>query len=240
MKNRLVLTFALLAVCLAFGSQSALATLYNVDCGTDSSPTYSGAAVLGASGDVWNAFTNGAWVGNPVYANIVDSTGSSSAGVQIAMWNNSGESNWTSGNEPINPADLMTDYLEAPGWGASDGWPIQARIYNLPASTPFTLVVYSAGSGTGQAGEITLQDPSGNIVKDTTVASRDISAGEGVAYVTFNGTTDSTGTISFNVKTITDNWHALNGCQLDIVPEPSTIVLLVMGGLTLLLPLRKR
>ena len=31
-------------------------TLFNVDAGTGSSPTYSGAAVLGSSGDLWNAY----------------------------------------------------------------------------------------------------------------------------------------------------------------------------------------
>ncbi|MGA2062083.1 MAG: hypothetical protein ABSG67_16480, partial [Thermoguttaceae bacterium] len=223
MKHRLALTFAVLAVCLVFGSQSALATLYNVDCGTPNSPTYSGAAVLGSAGDVWNAYTNGSWVATPGPSiSLVDSTGAS-FGVLFNAGNNSGESDWTAGNEPTNPFALMEDYLEAPGWGASDGWPIKAQLSGLPASTPFTLVVYSSGNGTGQAGEITLFDPSGNIVKDTTAASRDISAGVGVAYQTFNGTTDANGGVYFEVKTITNDWHALNGLQIDIVPEPSTI-----------------
>jgi hypothetical protein len=240
-RNRIVLPVVVLAVCLALGSQSALAnTLYNVDCGTTNSPTYSGAAVLGSAGDVWNAYTNGSWVPTPGPSiTLLDSTGTLSS-VQFNVGNNSGASNWTTGNEPVNPGDLMADYLEAPGWGAADGWPIKARFSNLPASTPFTLVVYSSGSSTGQAGEITLVDPSGNIVKDTTAASRDISAGEGVAYQTFAGTTDANGGVYFEVKTITDDWHALNGVQLDIVPEPSVIVLLLMGGLMMLLRLKKR
>jgi hypothetical protein len=240
MKNRLVLTFAVLAVCLAFGSQSALATLYNVDCGISNSPTYSGAAVLGSAGDVWNAYTNGNWVPTPGPSiSLVDSMGTPTS-VQFNVGNNSGGSDWTAGNESVNPFDLMRDYLEAPGWGAGDGWPIKAQLSGLPASTPFNLVVYSSGNGTGQAGEITLFDPSGNIVKDTTAASRDISAGVGVAYQTFSGTTDANGGVYFEVKTITDDWHALNGLQIDVVPEPSTIILLVMGGLMMLLPWRKR
>ena len=112
------------------------------------------------------------------------------------------------------------------------------KLNNLPASTPFTLVVY-ASSGGGQAGEITLFDPSGNIVKDTIGTTRDITTGVGYAYQIFNGTTDASGGVYFEVKTITDDWHAVNGLQIDFVPEPSTIVLLLMGGLMMLLRLRK-
>jgi hypothetical protein len=239
-RNRLILFVAAVAVCLA-GSQSALATLYNVDCGTSApSPLMSGAAVLGSDGDVWNAYTNGSWVGPPgAIITLQDSTGSSAAGVTFNAWNNSGSSNWPAGNEPVNPAALMEDYLEAPGWGAGDGWPIKAQISGLPASAAFDLVVYSSGNGTGQGATITLYDPSGNLVEATSAASRDIDAGEGVAYVAFQGTTDANGGVYFEVKTTTDNWHALNGLQINVVPEPSTFVLLSMAA-AMLLVVRKR
>ncbi len=93
----------------------------------------------------------------------------------------------------------MEDYICNPGWGASDGWPIQIKLNNLPASTPFTLVAYAA-SGGGQGGEITLFDPSGKIVKDTTGTTRDITTGVGDAYQIFNGTTDASGGVYFEVK----------------------------------------
>ncbi|MGD0653703.1 MAG: hypothetical protein ABSA16_05115 [Thermoguttaceae bacterium] len=240
LRDRLVLMIAVLAVCLAFGSQSALAdVLYNVDCGMDNQPLMTGAAVLGSDGDVWNAYSGGNWTWGPHnVVTITDSTGSNAAGVTVDIWNYiTGADN--SGGTTSNPTSLMEDYITAAGWGAGDGWPIKVQLSNLPVSTAFTLVVYSAGDTAGQGATITLSDPSGDIVKTTSAADRDISGGEGDAYVTFSGTTDATGTVYFEVKTTTDDWHALNGIQIAI-PEPSMIVLLIMGGLTMLLPFRKR
>jgi hypothetical protein len=218
------------AIALGSAALSASAQLYNVDAGAPGSPTYNGAAVLGASGDIWNAYV-APWNWGPNnMVPISDATGSFAAGVQVDIWNYATGADNAGGSTP-NPSALMQDYLTAPGWGAGDGWPIKVQLSNLPASTAFSLVVYSAGDSAGQGGQITLFDPSGNMVANTTAATRDITTGAGDAYVTFNGTTKLDGTVYFEVATTHDDWHALNGLQLQLasVPEPSALALGVCG-----------
>ena len=213
----------------------AQSILYNLDANSGTSPTYTGAAILGSSGDLWNAFVAGSYVGSPTYFSLMDSTGSTAAGVQFAIWNNVGNYNNTGGST-ANPMDLMSDYINAAA--AGDGWPIKVEISNLPTSTAFQLVVYAAGDTAGQGGTISLATDStfGTIIQsaNTTGASRDLSAGAGVAYQTFSGTTSASGTVDFEVANTSD-WHALNGFQVQItaVPEPSSLAL-CGGGLVLL------
>lgn len=234
--------FALLAGAMALTSIPLVssAQLYNVDAGDLNTQNYSGAAVLGSSGDVWNAYT-APWNWGPhgVVA-ISDSTGSFAAGVQVDIWNYATGANNTGGTT-ATPSSLMQDYITAPGWGAGDGWPIKVQLSNLPASSAFNLVVYSAGDSAGQGAQITLFDPSGNMVSNTSGTTRDISTGLGDSYVAFNGTTKADGTVYFEVATTHDDWHALNGLQLQLVsvPEPSTMALGVCG-MGLVMFLRKR
>jgi hypothetical protein len=241
MRKLLVLTVAVLAVCLAVGSQSALAgTLFNVDCNTSTSPTMSGAAVLGTSGDSWNSYVGQSW-GPSNEIPIMDSAGSYAAGVSIDIWNYYGTSDNTGGTTP-NPITLMEDYINA--YGVGDGFPIRAEFRGLPASAAFELVVYSAGDASGQGATVTLYDgpwgssPSPVSSETTSATSRDIDDGEGVAYVVFTGTTSSTGTVFIEAANTAD-WHSLNGLQIDVVPEPATIVLLALAAAMLLLRRRR-
>jgi hypothetical protein len=218
-------------------------SLFNVDAGGSGNPLYSGAAVLGASGDVWNSYVGQAW--GPHNAVILqDSTGSSAAGVTVDVWNYYGTYDNT-GGITANPMGLMEDYINA--YGSGDGFPIRIELANLPTLTAFTLVVYSAGDTAGQGGTISLATDNtfATILQTgtTTAASRDINDGAGVAYQTFSGTTSATGTIDFQIANTAD-WHSFNGLQLQFtpapVPEPSTLALAGLGGLMTFGWLRRR
>lgn len=216
-------------------------SLFNVDAGGTGNPLYSGAAVLGTSGDVWNAYNGQAWGPHNVVA-ISDSTGSFGAGVTVDVWNYYGNYDNTGGTT-ANPMGLMEDYINA--YGSGDGFPIRVELANLPTLTAFTLVVYAAGDSAGQGGTISLATDNtfATILQTgtTTGASRDISAGAGIAYQIFSGTTSASGTVDFQIANTAD-WHSLNGLQLQLtpVPEPSTLALAGMGGLMALGWLRRR
>jgi len=227
---------AILTAGLTAGSVSAQ-TLYNVASGP-SGTAYTGAAVLGSSGDVWNSYIGQAW-GPHNLVTLQNATGSSAAGVAVDVWNYQGTYN-DAGGTTANPLGLMQNYINASASG--DGFPIRVELSNLPASTAFDLVVYAAGDATGQGATVSLATDStfSTILQSasTTAASRDISAGAGVAYQLFSGTTSASGTVDFEVANTSD-WHALNGLQLQIVPEPGTCAMLA-GGIGMLLASSRR
>jgi hypothetical protein len=246
MNKSKITQIAAMAMGLAVAGQVAQAqsSLFDVQCGLSGNMTYSGAAVLGASGDVWNTYSGGSFnYTTQGLTTLKDSTGSSAAGVTVNIQNiETGYFN--AGGTTANPANLMDGYLTSPGYSGGDpnGWPVEVALAGLPDLAAFKLVVYSAGDTAGQGATIHLTGPSFSdesitATATTTGASRDISAGQGVAYQVFSGTTSATGTIYFDVASTTQ-WHALNGLQLE-VPEPSSMAL-CGGGLVLLGVFRRR
>jgi hypothetical protein len=187
--NKLKITqLAAMAMGLAVAGQVAQAqSLFNVDGGTGSSPVYTGAGVLGSSGDLWNAKTS--WG----VTTLQDSTGAStSVTFDAENMPGYGFSDNTGGGAPTTSA-LMEDYIAAPS--AGDGWPIKFTLANLPGSTAFTLVVYSAGDSGSQGATINLTDSSFSTIlqtASTTGANRDITSAQGICWQEFTGTTPLT------------------------------------------------
>lgn len=225
------------------GSASFLpaATLISLDWNiTNIQPNtgqYTGPGILG--GGTWNNrdFARAAAAGqSETELNLLDSNGdATSVDVTVATFNNA----WDAG---INRADihdsfepLFTDYLYLNGSQSS----ATITFSGLGAGTEWNLVLYAANAD--QQGSLFETNDTFNSI----LASRQTSdAGdigstlsENDEYVKFvNLVADINGEIKIDWKLV-NTYGALNGFQLQSVPEPSAALL---GGLGVLALLRRR
>jgi hypothetical protein len=176
-----------------------------------------GAAVLGSSNDVWNALSAST-------STITNSAGSLLSGVGLTLANqgvfkNSGGTAMDSATTP-----LMQDYA----YGTTTPATVTVSLTGLAPYTnrAFTLVVYGAGDAVGQgvALRITGGATGGNTASNltTSAASRQLSAGIGVAYNTFTGTLTN-GTLTFAATNNGSIFTIVNGFQLQLVLPPPVI-----------------
>jgi hypothetical protein len=194
--------------------------LVDVDIGNGALQT--GAAVLGASGDVWNQVT--AESTTP----IVDATSNTVSGVGLTFTSYAGINNNNPAGTDMDATttNLMEDY------GNGDNTTTANLILNIGnlgeyLNSPFALAVYAAGNASGQGAVLHLTGATGGNSAQTlttSASSRQISAGSGIAYQVFMGTlTNSTLTI-----TATENagqrFTALNGFQLWLAPAIPPII----------------
>jgi hypothetical protein len=199
--------------------------LIDVDLGT-SAGVQSGAAVIGAAGDVWNG------VAGATAASLVDSTSNNISNVQLVL----GGFNYFSYNQPyggggttpmdVGTTNLMQDfdfYFDGAG-----GHPnLTVSISNLTeyVNSPFALVVYGA-LGASQGDTLTLSGATGGNSASTLTTSADtrqLSAGIGHAYNIFTGTlTNSTLTITLNTNL--NQFYGCNGFQLLLSPTLPLII----------------
>jgi len=187
--------------------------LINGDIGTGATQT--GAAVLGAPGDVWNPLS-------ATTATVTNSAGIILTGVGITL-NDGGQLYADAGGDAMDGATtpLMEDYAYVrAGYTTTD----TVSITGLAPYTnyPFTLVVYAAGDTASQGADLTLTAGAagGNSASTltTTAASRQISAGAGVAYQIFTGALTG-GTLTFNSTLLSgQSFGGLNGFQLQLNP----------------------
>ncbi len=181
--------------------------LINLDIGVG--PTQTGAAVLGTAGDVWNAVT-----GNT--SPLKDSANNTLSGVGFTIANQAGVNANNAAGSAMDAATtaLMQDYAYM-----NNNGPINLSFTGLAPynNCPFTLVVYAAGDAAGQGGIIAITGgATGLNTNNATVTSvtRQLSAGNGVAYQTF------TGVLNGNTLSLTDTrlagqqFGGLNGLQL--------------------------
>jgi hypothetical protein len=191
--------------------------LVDVDLG--SGATQSGAAVLGASGDKWNAVSG-------TTSTIVNSANSTLSGVGLSLtsygvYTDTGGTTMDSATTP-----LMEDYA----FGYSSTPDVTVTLTGLSAynGASLKLVVYAAGDNNGQGASLSLTSgATGGNSGSTLVASatsRSIAAGSGVAYNTFTGA-GTGGNLTFVAAPLSGQpFTVMNGFQLQIsAPQPPTI-----------------
>ncbi|MEM9346152.1 MAG: PEP-CTERM sorting domain-containing protein [Planctomycetota bacterium] len=244
MSSKNLLIASLASTSFLFASSSYATTLINMDFGkgasssdadfSTTSPTFSGAAIgsVGSAGDIWNAMDveeNGPAL--PLFP-LVDSQGNATGATFETVDIFSFTTTDTDFGSPLN--DLMRDYAFVNPFTPSNAVGT-ATIAGLTANQDYTLYLYGVSNDPGgQDTEFTVTDADQG---PQTVASN--SDGSpltlGDDYVVFTGNTGASGVIDLTMKGFNpggDPWFAAwNGFQLEVVPEPSSLALLGLGGL---------
>ena len=208
----------------AFMASPAAATLVNVDFNSNGPGTlvgtFSGTGVLG--GGTWNGVTVDRTAQTLASTALLDSSGTAS-GISVAIpafqgaWNLATQS--ASAWKP-----LLGDYVYVTQAGQSTA---TISLSGLGSSTAWDLVFYAA-NGQGEGSDFTI----GGITKRTTDSGgigATLTAGD--EYVAFtNVFSDSLGTISITWSNYAETpGSVLNGFQIQSVPEPSGLALLVVA-----------
>jgi len=236
----------------SFAAES-LGDLYlNVDfqpggAGGGTSVVYSGQGALATPGTIWNVVapsTDGAFNGefgsggnfdfaggSIILSSLLDSEGVSS-GVQLELFKGTPDTAFAL--NPLNGGDvniandakgLMRDFLIA-----SD--PNAVNITGLLDGGIYTLYLYGAGDNSGQRTKFTV----GGTDQSTTGVAGSHDLTEGVDYVVFENVLASGGFIgiTYTADDGAGEGH-FNGFQLvQVVPEPSTVLLTGMGCLVMI------
>jgi len=222
-----------IAVGLAMLVQAANAGTINVDFNR-AGITYVGTAIAPDAGTFWNG-TNGGG-GGPTgtgftLSNLTDSTGV--PGI-VDLNVNRYTSNFAANpgtNGPVNPVDLMMDYIYKRD---TDLTPVSLITISDLANGQYKLYVYAAGDTAGQGGNFAVV-PANQIVGGvssgaTTAAHRDIyNGGLGVNYLVLDATA-TTGSIVLEWSRLANQaFGGLNGIQIHQVPEPASFALAALG-----------
>jgi hypothetical protein len=224
--------FALLPLLCLFAAP-ARAELVDVQFGatwpTASTP-YTGAAVIGGSGDQWNFQQSK----NGTNVALTDTSG---AATGISMSFQAQGTYGVGGGSAFNG----TDYYELmQGFLYTQGGPIDVTFSGLTAGESYELLVYGQSDGNSPAygGTITANGSSATALQNT--YSIFVAGGN---YVQLTGTADSNGDIVITDAKATDRDQTMiNGIQLvvDPIPEPATLLLAPLLAAPILLRRRRR
>lgn len=196
----------------------AEAATINVDFNTNTSPTYTGTAVLG--GGVWNGV-----ISTPAVSLL------NSDGAVTSISFNIGSGTWDNNNGNNTPDgvanDLLRDYRNQ-----NNNIPLTLTISGLAANGMYDLVLYAAGDNVNQGSRFSGSSYTGGA---TTAAQRDHFA-EGVNYSKGTAIADGTGAITITINSNGSDYAILNGFQISAapVPEPTAAALGLLGSLALL------
>ena len=219
--------------------------LYNVQLNGYTNSTFSGAAQIGAYGDIWN---NPDWTG--VYSGsttliptlpIVDSTGASN-GATLTMtaaydnnttaWNDGGVFNHYTGTTAGAATPILMDQTVKVDYsGTVDVMTL--TFSGLPTNTPATAYFYGSGNGSGQGSLWSLDPANGGgavaIGYDGSANGRNVTlaSSKGTGWNSIAGTTDGSGNFVVTATGTHTNsvwWQTyMNGIQLQIGGTAPTI-----------------
>ncbi|HLP77576.1 MAG TPA: pectinesterase family protein [Candidatus Paceibacterota bacterium] len=208
--------------------------LYNVQLNGFTNSTYSGAAQIGSSGDLWN---NPDWTG--VYSgsttlfsgvSVLDSAGANK-GVTMTMtatydnnttdWN-TGVFNHYTGQTAGSATPVLMDQVVKVDYSGSVN--VMTLTFNgLPPNTPVTAYVYGAGNGSGQGGQWTLNGGTPvKIAYDGSATGRNITlaSSKGISWNSIAGTSDGSGNLTVTATGPSGGnpwWQTyMNGVQLQV------------------------
>lgn len=205
----------------------AHAGLVNVDFNSGtSSTTYSGAAVTGSAGDIWNGVNGGA-LGTPTNLGnvpLVDSSGANS-GVSLSFGGTAGAYDATSAvclMAATSFAPLLCDYIYRYSGAAAT-----VTLAGLTPGAAYDLILYSMANDAGRVTDFALD----GVTRSVTAATVS-GLVSGTNYTEFTGTVSGTGLLSFTFTGPSEG--NLDGLQLTqtvngTLPEPATLALLSLG-----------
>ena len=210
-----------------FSASAAFAGVIDVQFSAASaSRQQAGAAVIGAGGDYWNYFSAASGTSNLV------NTAQAATGVSVTF---AATGAYTAGPTAFTStpyAKLMQGYLFTSGSG------INLTLNGLLAAQRFDLYFYTQGdnSSAGRSSNVTVNGVSQ--VSTQTNASTFI---QGNNYLLFSGAATSGGSVVIGVSNRNGEAN-VNGFQLltTVVPEPSTLVLIGAGLISLCFLQRRR
>ncbi|PSN19083.1 hypothetical protein C7271_09095 [filamentous cyanobacterium CCP5] len=215
-----------LAVAAIIGSSLSVdaqaASLVGVDFNSSGFPpfipasqTYSGAAVLGAPGDIWNGVAGG-FSGSPAVSNLplVDSTGTATS-LTLTLPALGYFDAGTATTQPLYSGPesaLLRDYVFT-----DNADPKTIDIFGLTASANYRLILYSSTNEAGRKTDFTVNGVTKSV---SPVATSSLSAG--VNYADFTSAADASGKLSFSFSG-NGSEGSLNGFQIQSVNQPTAV-----------------
>jgi len=181
--------------------------LIDVDLGTGA--TQNGAAVLGTNGDHWNAVS-------ATTSRIINSAGTTLSGVALSLSANGLYTDTGGTSMDSNTTPLMEDYADGYTSGTANVTISMTGLSSYRGAN-VTLVVYAAGDASGQGASLSMSGATGGnstSALSTSATSRHVSAGNGVAYQTYNGTLNN-GILTINATELSgQSFTVITGLQL--------------------------
>ena len=216
------LVLALLALTMAFMSPRLLGQTPTIDVQFATGTTYTGAAVIGSGGDVWNKLS--AANGGPTALNNV---GGASSGASIT---------WSSSRlffGATSYANLMRCYLVALQPSASG----TITFAGLTPNASYSLYVYTQGDSATAGRRLTVTPAIGSAVTSTAAVAAQSTFVAGQNYLQAAATTDGSGNLAFTYASAASGLEAnVNAIQLAPLgsPPPAAVpTLTTFGGILL-------